>query len=196
MPFIEYFNKLGRVKYDLLGTGSSKVAINIMARAKFLQISETNAVVYYNYTVKDTDTPEIVAYNYYNDAAMHWVIIYSNDIYNIYTDWVKSSDEFQNYLHKKYGDDLDPITRENWTTEELVAESDGVHHFEDYLGNYIDVTAYATQFTNNPDETKPSYVTYYNYEYDRNEALRNIRLPRKDFISLIDQQMNDLFFKS
>lgn len=195
MPFIEYFSKLGRINYDVLGNGTSKMAINICGRAKFSQISKENSVVYYEYTVKDFETPEIIAYNYYNDAGLHWLIIYSNNIYNLYTDWVKSAPEFLDYLHKKYGNNLDPITRVNWTVDELVAEPDGVHHYEDYLGNYIDVTAYADQFTNNPDATKPSYITYYDYEDMRNEANRNIRLPRKEFATILDQQMNDLFFK-
>lgn len=195
MPFIEYYNKLGRINYDILGDGSSKTAINILGRAKFNQVSKENAVVYYEYTVKDYETPEIIAYNYYNDAALHWLIIYANNIYNIYTDWVKSSTEFYAYMHKKYGTNLDPITRIDWTVDELVAEPDGVHHYADYLGHYIDVTAYAYQQTNNPDATKPSYTTYYDYEDQRNESLRNIKLPRKDFASLIDSQMNDLFFK-
>lgn len=195
MPFIEYFNKLGRVPYDILGEGNSKVAINILGRARFNQIAKENTVVYYEYTVKDFETPETVAYNYYGDSGYHWLIIYANNIYNLYTDWVKSSQEFNAYLKKKYGDDLDPIMRVNWTIDELVAQPDGVHHFEDYLGHYIDVTAYAYQQTNNPDETKPSYVTYFDYEDARNEATRNIRLPRKDFASLIDSQMNDLFFR-
>ena len=63
----------------MLGVGNNKVAINIMGRAKFSQISQENSVVYYEYTVKDTETPEIVAFNYYNDSALHWIILYAFD---------------------------------------------------------------------------------------------------------------------
>lgn len=195
MPFIDYYTKLGKINYDVLGDGTTKLATNIMSRARFKQVSDSNATVYYTYTVKDYETPETLAFNYYGDSGLHWIIILSNDIYNIYTDWVKSSPDFYRFLIKKYGADLDPIQKANWTIDELKADPSVVHHFQDYLGNYIDITAYEYQFINNPDDTKPEYVTYFDYEDQRNESLRNIRLPRKEFATIIDQQMNDLFFK-
>jgi hypothetical protein len=195
MPFIDYYTKLGKINYDVLGDGTTKLATNIMSRARFKQVSDSNATVYYTYTVKDYETPETLAFNYYGDSGLHWIIILSNDIYNLYTDWVKSSPDFYRFLIKKYGADLDPIQKANWTIDELKADPSVVHHFQDYLGNYIDITAYEYQFINNPDDTKPEYVTYFDYEDQRNESLRNIRLPRKEFATIIDQQMNDLFFK-
>lgn len=193
MPFIEYFQKLPRIAYDITGQGSNKYLTNILSRVRFRQVVESNSVVYYEYSVKDGETPEIIAYNYYGDSGYHWVILIANNIINIYTDWVKSYNDFGNYLTAKYGSDLAPIKKADWTDEELEADPSVVHHFEDYRGRQIDITTYLDQQLNNPVTTKPRYVTYFDYENDLNESKRNIRLPRKEFIEIIDQQMNDLF---
>ena len=59
------------------------------------------------YVVGEGQTPELVAYDVYGDAKLHWVIMIANDINNLYTDWPKTTNQFSDYLENKYAKQVD-----------------------------------------------------------------------------------------
>ena len=59
------------------------------------------------FTVKDGDTPETVAYDVYGDAQMHWVVMLANNVNSIYVDWPKTTEELSAYLENKYKNQID-----------------------------------------------------------------------------------------
>lgn len=54
------------------------------------------------YMISDSDTPESLAYNFYGDSKMSWIILLANGIRNIYSDWPLNVDMFNNMIDKKY----------------------------------------------------------------------------------------------
>ena len=68
------------------------------------------------YKIIGDDRPDNVAYKVYNDASLDWVILLSNNILNIQTEWPLTQYDFDNNMLEKYG-----------TYDNLYA---GIHHYE------------------------------------------------------------------
>ena len=60
--------------------GQPILLTNIMVRAKLLEELENNPMLFYQYSIQDGDTPEIIADKYYNDSYRYWIILYSNKV--------------------------------------------------------------------------------------------------------------------
>ena len=54
------------------------------------------------YYVQSGETPETLAYDYYDDETLHWVIMLANNIMNLYTDWPMSDHQMKDYIYDKY----------------------------------------------------------------------------------------------
>lgn len=77
---------------------------NILFRIGIIKdVMENNVNAYYYYIIKDGDRPEILAEQIYGDAQAHWIILYTNNIYDPYYDWPMDDRTFEKYIIKKYG---------------------------------------------------------------------------------------------
>lgn len=97
-----YFSKFPRVRYTFDNGKTNKVAIDIMKRVGFKDLTKENADFFIKYNVVDGDTPEMVAYKLYGSTDLHWVILLFNDIINPYYDWPMSTRKLENFIKKKY----------------------------------------------------------------------------------------------
>lgn len=113
-------------------------------------------IFFINYSIKDGDTPENIAYRLWNDSSLSWILCIVNDIIDPFFDWPLRSDELMEYIKNKYGEDHVYST----------------HHYikNDYVVNY------------NPSDPAIRSVTNYTYEFDNNEKKRQIVLPTDSFI--------------
>lgn len=114
---------------------------------------------FYEYNWKDSDRPDIVAKLYYGDANLHWLVMLSAQVADVHYDFPLRSDEFDDYLKKKYNveeaSELDLIT----------------HHYEDSEGYVVDYETFQQlNFANRKE------VSVYDYEFNLNEEKRKIRL--------------------
>ena len=55
------------------------------------------------YYVKDGETPEMLANNFYSTPKYHWVILTVNDIVNVNEEWPKNQSLLFDYTEAKYG---------------------------------------------------------------------------------------------
>lgn len=90
------------------------------------------------YEVQEGETPEILAYEFYNDVTLNWVIMLANDIFVIYKDWPMSEKILKDYLYEKY---------------RIQKDSDGVDRVlsDDQVFEFLD-------FTGTPDNNYSSYI--------------------------------------
>jgi hypothetical protein len=54
------------------------------------------------YRVKDTDTPELIAYAMYGSPFYHWVILMANNVIDPYLDWPMPDSIFNEWVEDKY----------------------------------------------------------------------------------------------
>jgi hypothetical protein len=99
--YLEYFP---RIYYDTERKRLSnyQVVTDITFRLAFIRNILDNISAYYFYTVRDGETPEILAENIYGDPEAHWVILYANEIYDPQYDWPLNAKAFRNYVVNKY----------------------------------------------------------------------------------------------
>lgn len=101
----KFFDLFPTIPFDIAqqrNNANYDVVTNIFFRLRFIREVLSNASSYYEYIVKDTDTPEILAFNIYGDAEAHWMILMANDIVDAQYDWPLSYDRFNNHLYDKY----------------------------------------------------------------------------------------------
>ena len=55
------------------------------------------------YYVKDGETPEMIANNFYSTPKYHWVILSVNEIVNVNEEWPKNQSLLFEYTESKYG---------------------------------------------------------------------------------------------
>ena len=99
----KYFNFFPKTYYtENNQIDSQEFVTNIIARYAFENKLKENTSVYYEYSIKDSDTPEIIAHKFYGNSERHWIILMFNEIFDTQYDWPLNSNNLNNYIDKKY----------------------------------------------------------------------------------------------
>jgi hypothetical protein len=105
---LRYFGKFPLIYYNLSEDNFSNPILvrNVFFRFKILESIKNNLLIYYPYNIKDGETPEIIAYKYYNDSEKHWLVLMANEIINPFYEWSLTNDAFLKYIESKYKYDM------------------------------------------------------------------------------------------
>ncbi len=99
----KYFNYFPKVYYTLEDRPRGlDIITNLTARFAFETKFKENTAAFYKYEVKDGETPETIAYKFYDGVERHWIILLFNDIIDPQYDWVLDYKAFNEYVDKKY----------------------------------------------------------------------------------------------
>lgn len=102
-----YFGKFPRLSYDLEVPQGNPfprplTTTDIFKRIALKQNLEDVGTIFASYSVKDEDTPEIIAHKLYGSSELHWVVVLVNDLINPFFDWPLSERKLVRQLDKKY----------------------------------------------------------------------------------------------
>jgi hypothetical protein len=98
-----FFNNFPATFYTNSDTSNSLDTVtNIIARFGFESSLKENSSGFYKYTIKDSDTPEIIASKFYDNPERHWIVLLFNDIIDPQFDWPLKSDTLITYINDKY----------------------------------------------------------------------------------------------
>ena len=86
-------------------TWDKKEVVDISRRATILNKVKGDPYGFVPYTVQDGDTIEMIAYHYYGDAELSWLILLANDIIDPYEDFFKEKAQLDQYIINKYRDE-------------------------------------------------------------------------------------------
>jgi hypothetical protein len=89
---------------------------NLFKRAKLRDDIFANLQFFEKYKIIGDDRPDNVAYQVYQDSSLDWIVLLSNNILNVQTEWPLSQISFDKYVLEKYGD-YDTLYN-------------GIHHYE------------------------------------------------------------------
>lgn len=101
----KFFDLFPTIPFDIAqqrNNSNFENVTNIFFRLRFIREVISNASSYYEYIIKDSDTPEILAFNIYGDAEAHWIILMANEMIDGQYDWPLSQKQFDKYIHDKY----------------------------------------------------------------------------------------------
>lgn len=142
--FLEYFP---RIVYDIERKRLSNYTIvtDITFRLAFVKEVLNNISAYYYYTIRDGETPEILAENIYGSPEAHWIILYANEIYDPQYDWPLPEKAFRNYIVNKYRNQAAvalSISNTAITDTQVLSftqnttDANSVHHYEKQIIRY------------------------------------------------------------
>ena len=109
---MSYFSKFPMMIYDMKNNGNFKLLPDILRRVKQRSAIESGQFIFDTYDVRNGERPEDIAYKWFGDAELHWVILMTNNVTDRYYDWPMNDAQFEVYLDDKY------------------TNPDAVHHYE------------------------------------------------------------------
>tara|TARA_R100001460_G_scaffold59684_1_gene99561 strand:+ start:576 stop:1229 length:654 start_codon:yes stop_codon:yes gene_type:complete len=143
------------------------------------------------YKIRGDDRPDNVAFKEYGRSDLDWIVLTSNNILNIQSEWPMPQFEFDKYLIEKYGtyDNLNN-THHHETTElknndNVIIVQKGLRVDSNYSITYFEDSGMVTQ---NPVVE----VTNYQYEEQLNDSKRNIFLLKDIYLNVIIDDFQDL----
>ena len=177
----EFFSHYTQIDYNITGTAPPKYKTinNKMNRAKFKNIVGDTIVAYNPYSIPENERPDVTAMKFYGDVKFTWLIFLINDIHDPLFDWPLNSREFGNYVKNKYGT--------------LAAAKNTIHHYEEIVITRTEATGTTDpipEATLEVDETTydaldglvRKVIYCYDWEVDRNEAKRDIKLIDRKYV--------------
>lgn len=173
-----FFENTPKVDYLTNNSSNAIECVDITRRFKFVEKVLTNKYVLFNYKIKETDRPDIIAHKYYGDSTLDWIILLTNKIHDPYFDWPLTNREFDDFIKIKYGS-LE-FAKQNYRAYYQIIQPKE----KTYDGFIVD--EYRVEIDAKKYQTLSADVRYrashYEHEMELNEAKRNIKLIDKGFI--------------
>ena len=160
-----YFESFPTIFYDANGDGTFKDVKNLLRRVGLRTLVKTNVLLFDTYEVKEGETPEMIAHKLYGDSNLHWIILMINEVTDRYHQWPMTVPQFLDFINDKYDN------------------PDGIHHYE--TTQTSGDTKVKIEVFNEVDDdayTGLTPITNREYEEDRQDKLRSIRLIDPKFI--------------
>lgn len=212
----KYFSNFPKTIYNFEQNGKSiDVVTNITNTIAFEKSFKENSVTYYNYLVKDGETPEIIAHKIYGSTEKHWIVLSMNDIINPQTDWPLNERSLIQYIDKKYSDSeyansSVQYAGVSWsqshvyqyfrteTTKVLDTGNLTTVNIEVDANTYANVVSSTNQYTLHDGNTIEVSVnkttkTYYEYEIEENDNKRDIKILKPEFADVAYQELIRVF---
>lgn len=190
VPDFEYVNRTA----DAKNISDYRTVKNLFKRGKLREDIFGDLQFFTKYKIIGNERPDNVAYKIYQDATLDWIILLSNNILNVQTEWPLSQISFDNYLMDKYGtySNINAVhhyeTKEIKDSNEIIIVPEGlrvpsnfsVTYYDRILGRQINRTNITKEITN------------YQFEEKIQNDKRNIFVLKPRYLNVILNDMNEL----
>ena len=190
-----YFRQLPNLDYPSLRNDRNsaydyQVVKNIFKRAVIRDDVFDEITAFTKYSVQGDERPDQVAYQFYNDSGLDWVILATNNIVHVRDEWPMGNQDFLTYLNAKY-------------TE---AQLSNIHHYEtkiirDSSGTLIQPegktvpAGYTVNFLDNGvlrSESSLTSFSFLEHETNLNDAKRDINILKVEYLGLFLENFADI----
>jgi hypothetical protein len=151
-----YFRNFPEIRYSLDAGDNNFIITDFFRRVRADQRNIASSLAYDQYDIRENETPEILADKLYNDSALHWIILITNDIIDPRWDWPMDTDVFIKYVTNKYGQ----------------SNLNAVHHYENEFGDIVHSSYLGVKTT----------ISNFEHEQNINESKRRIRILKRQFV--------------
>ena len=164
--------------YDIKNNGNFKLLPDILRRVKQRSAVASGQFIFDTYDVKNGEKPEDIAYKWFGDAQLHWVILMTNNITDRYYQWPMNDAQFEEFIADKY------------------SNPDAVHHYEvtkdsgRTTGQGPNDYSYLVEV--NSDTDNAISISNRQYEEREQDKKRSIRLLDKRYLSAFIEEFNNL----
>ena len=167
-------------------------AKNLFRRIKLRSISTEQLANFQFYNVVGGERPDQVAFKFYDDPSLDWVILLTNNIINVQTEWPMDNKSFEKYLEDKYGDTLyDVVHYESKEVRNASGEiilQRGIKIPQNYSFTYFDIGSNQYETVNNIALSVTNYIKEVKIQNER----RAIRILRKEYIDDIQKELEEI----
>ena len=186
-----YFSYLPNIYVGTSTTTNTKqeytVVKNIFRRVKAREDLSKYTEFFEQISIEDGQMPFQIAEAYYGDPELDWVVLLTNNIIDIYSEWPKSRRELEYYTAEKY-DAVDGV--HHWETNEIkwndrVMVEEGIEVDESFtytLPDGVTIRGSAARFP----------VSNWEYEYFQNELKRNIYVTMPNALEAFIDEFEEL----
>ena len=193
-----YFRELPNISAVSLLPGRTRsdervTVKNIFKRAK-LRTDVDSAITAFDFRViKENERPDTIANNVYGDPELDYIILITNNIIDVRSQWPLSNRDLYNYMLDKYGSDAALQEVHHYETIEVRDDNNrtvlegGLIVDEDFTFEYTSLDGKLIQVTN---PTGP--VTNFTYETLQNDAKRIIRILKVEFVGAFVSDMRKM----
>ena len=190
-----YFKQLPNLDYPSLRNDRKsaydyEIVKNLFKRAVMRDDVYGSLVNFEKYSVRDDERPDQVAYDFYNDSNLDWVVLTTNNIVHVRDEWPMGSQDFLTDLDGEY------------TAEELT----NIHHYETKVirdaannliqpaGVYVDSDHSITYVDRGVTTTKSEItsVTFLEHETNVNDKKRNINILKRELLDTFFRDINNI----
>jgi hypothetical protein len=209
----KFFNYFPKTFYTSNNVSSGiDTVTNIIARFGFEKKLKENSSAFYKYSIKDSDTPEIIAGKFYDNVERHWIVLLFNDIIDPQYDWPLDSRTLIKYINTKYSANQYADTANTSVTG--ISWAQNTSHVKSYFKNitrtstdgtdivekitvdantYANIAATSIAYTLNNSSSITETIskttqTYYDYEVELNESKREINLLKSEFVPEVERE--------
>lgn len=100
--YFKYFPQIQYPYYDTEEKLIKKSSKNVTLRVKFSEYLKNYKTNFEEYTIRDSERPDTLAYRLYDRSDLHWIFFIINDIINPYYSWPLSNRDLQSFIDEKY----------------------------------------------------------------------------------------------
>lgn len=207
-----YFSKFPKLYHSFDNYKTTEVVVNLLTRFSIEQSLKENSSIFYEYDIRDGDTPEIIASKIYGSPERHWIILLFNDIINPFYDWPLQYDTLIKFIDEKYLSSANSNTSGDgviWSKANIhsyyrvenCVVPDGTTTIQKYevdantyantivsLNNTVTLPGNVNVVFNTTKETK----SYYDYELQENESKRTIKLLKPEFVVTLEKELENI----
>ena len=190
IPDFEYVSRLPDAKI-----GDYIVVKNLFKRGFLREDIFQNLSVFEKYQINGNDRPDNVAFDFYGNSNLDWLVLTCNNILNVQTEWPLRQDDLDRFLLDKYGN-YDTLfngvhhyeTVEIKDTSKVTILPAGMQVDSDFSISYFDQNLETVVTSSNVKEE----VTNYQYEDDLQTDKRNIFLLKPRYLNLVLDDLEDM----
>ena len=190
-----YFRQLPELDYPSLANDRNsvydyQVVKNLFKRAVIRDDIFDEVTAFTKYSVRGDERPDQIAYNFYNDSGLDWVVLTTNNIIHVRDEWPMGNQDFLTYLNEKYTEQ--ELANIHHYETDLIRNSrgqliqpEGITVPENYSITYLDNGVLRT-------ESKITSFTFLEHETRLNDNKRNINILRQEYLTLFLENIADI----
>jgi hypothetical protein len=168
---------------------------NLFKKGKLREDIFQNVAFFEKYKIVGDDRPDNVAFEVYDDSSLDWVILLSNNILNIQSEWPLPQTDFDRFVLDKYGD-YDTLyngihhyeTIEVKNTQGVTIVPAGLQVESSYSVSYYDFFTDLQVTTGN----LATPITNYEYEEKVDNDKRNIFILKSRYLNIVFDDMEEI----
>lgn len=174
LPNFEYVNRTS----DANNISDYTTVKNLFKKGKLREDIFQDTTFFEKYQIRGDDRPDNVANELYADPTLDWVILLSNNIINIQSEWPMTQAGLDAYLLDKYGD-YDTLYN-------------GIHHYE---SSEVKNSQGVIIFPKGVRVSAAQSVSYYDYYSDQQFTFDNISNPitNYEYEELLNNDKRNIF---